>query len=137
MQKTASSSKKEDKNSDGGVLPLPWLEAKATNLRVLALESNRQLSIDQSFTASILDNKQLVFTLTDKETNDILALNAFLLSAINLQKVGKDSRFSVHLSPQDACHRLTKSSIQNGLVFVDSEEVLKLEDDVLKLMQSS
>lgn len=78
-----------------------------------------------------------MFSQVDKKSNNFVAQNVFLLSAINLHRVNAQSKLSVHISPAHAPNRRAKAVIQNGLVLVDGETLSKLEDDVLALMQGS
>lgn len=131
------STQKIDPSKKEQILPVNWLESKATNMRVRALENSLQLQPDKTLTCQIVDQKQLVVSQVDKKTNSFVAQNAFLLSAINLHRVNAQSKMSVHISPAHAPNRRAKATIQNGMVLVDSETLNKLDDDVLALMQGS
>lgn len=73
----------------------------------------------------------------DKDTNDQLAFNHFVLSAINLHRTNEKTEFKVHLSPEDVKHREAKSKLKNGLVLMEQQEVADLTENALEIMQSS
>jgi len=56
------SSNKIDATKKDSIIPLNWLESKATNMRVRALENTLQLQPDFTLTCQIVEQKQLVFS---------------------------------------------------------------------------
>jgi len=82
------------------------------------------------------DRKQLIIRCTDPVTKCKISQNAPLYSAINLHRVNEETRFRC-LQHKDVTHYSGKRAIQNGLVFVQPDDLLKLDEEMLKLMCSS
>lgn len=66
------------------LIPLAWLEARITNIRVNAMENCRSLINSVDMKCKVLKQKQLIFTYKDKESGCMIARNAQLCSGINL-----------------------------------------------------
>jgi hypothetical protein len=56
------SSNKIDATKKDSIIPLNWLESKATNMRVRALENTLQLQPDFALSCQVVEQKQLVFS---------------------------------------------------------------------------
>ena len=54
---TMFSSQKIDPSKKEQILPLNWLESKATNMRVRALENTLQLQADKTLSCQVVDQK--------------------------------------------------------------------------------
>ncbi len=67
------SSNKIDATKKDLIIPLNWLESKATNMRVRALENTLQLQPDFQLTCQVVEQKQLVFSQIDKKTDNFVA----------------------------------------------------------------
>lgn len=119
------------------MIPTGWMETKVSNMRAIAIETDAKISAETEMTCQVLDKKQLLFKRTDPKTNDLIAQNAPLLSAISLYQVSDATRFMCHLFPADLPHKLAKSEQKNGLVFVEPEMFAEIDEPICEIMQSS
>ena len=64
---------KHDPAVKESIIPVNWLESKATNMRVAAVEHSVQLQADIELNCQVVQQKQLVFSTIDKKTNNFVA----------------------------------------------------------------
>ena len=79
------------------VIPLAWLEARITNIRVDALENCRSLQPASKIRVKVLKQKQLIITYKDQESGSMIAQNATLRSSINLHLCDGTSSYILNL----------------------------------------
>lgn len=122
---------------DASLIPTTWLETKVSNMRAVAIESDAKITAETEMTCQVFDKKQLLFKRVDPATNDLVAQNALLLSAISIYQVNDNTRFSCHLSPAEMHHKMPKAPQKNGLVFVEPSHLEGLGEEMCEIMQSS
>lgn len=120
------------------VMPTAWLEAKASNIRAWCSYTGSTLARNCSLRAQIVEKKQLLFCQTQPDGNEV-DFNVHLLSGINLYRIQGNSKpnFAVHLDHTNLPVLKAKPLVSNGIVLMDSESLLKLDDHALQVMQSS
>lgn len=55
------------------IIPITWLESKATNIRSAAVENDVSLNSENSITVQIFNNKQIIVTSTNVKQNSKFA----------------------------------------------------------------
>ena len=77
------------------IIPIQWLEAKIQNMRRIAIESSKSLSLEkEDKKVKLINKKELLFIRTDPSTNQISTRNAYLVAGVNLHLINPDTVFS-------------------------------------------
>lgn len=121
------------------MVPLKWLEAKIQNIRKVAIETSKSLSLQKDdVTAYMLDEKEILFKKTDSKTLNVLRTNAYLAAAFNIHKVSPDAAFQcIMANDLNISDSNELGVMKRGLVCMNYEEFSKLEARTLAIMNQS
>jgi hypothetical protein len=107
-------------------------------MRKMAIESCRSLSLENHDTqVKLFDMKELHFMKTDPDSQLISRSNAYLTSAVNLHLANSDSTYSCTTFEEANAIETKTRKVKNQLVVMDIAELQKLDETVLKILNSS
>lgn len=134
---TEADDKKAAAGKDNQVMPIKWLEAKIQRMRKIAIESSKSLSHQtDDVKAYLMDEKEIIFKITDPVTQNVVRTNSYLSAAYNLHRVSPSSVFQCVMA-NELNFAGEPKVMKNGLVVIDYDEFAKLDDRTLSIMNAS
>jgi methylthioribose-1-phosphate isomerase len=125
-------------SSNNQVVPIKWLESKIQNMRKMAIESGRTLSLDaEDIKVILVDKKELIVKTTNHQTKSINRTNVLLTSAVNIHLATPDIQYTCYNSKTLDQYSQAKTKIKNQMVMMDIAELKNLDARALRILNQS